>query len=667
MGTVFLGGNTVEGIKIALAGNPNCGKTTLFNGITGANHYVGNWAGVTVERKEGTWQYGDDAIHVIDLPGIYSMSPYSLEERISRDFIINSDIDVVINIVDASFLERNLYLTTQLIELGKPVILVLNMMDEAENKGIKIDIDALSASLGVKIVPMIAMKNIGVDKLYRTLYEIVTEEIKQENIIRFDAELESHIENFADQYGKCLDTHYDARWVGIKVIEEDPEVMTLLGIDSPKIYESGVSVVTTQRYAFIDKVIEKHVELGKGELHNVTDAIDAVLLNKKTAIPIFAAVMALIFYMTFTVGGIFTDQLDILINENFAGAVRIGLENLSVQDWLISLIVDGVIGGVGGVLTFVPNIAILFIFISILEDSGYMARVALIMDGWMSKVGLNGKTFIPMILGFGCNVPAIMGTRTLENENDRLIAILTNPFMSCGARFPVYILFASVFFKGYETVATFSLYLLGIVVALTVAYIFRRTLFKGDETPFIMELPPYRVPAFNSLMVHVWERVKGYIQKAGTVIFVASVALWVILNFNFHGMTDINNSFGASIGKVIAPLFAPLGFGTWQNALSLLSGIVAKEIVVANTAILYGVGGGGMDALGVVLKDVFNPVSAYAFMVFVLLYTPCVAVIGVIKRETNSWKWTIFSVVYQIVVAWSVSFIVYQVGRLIFL
>lgn len=657
----------MEGIKIALAGNPNCGKTTLFNGLTGANHYVGNWAGVTVERKEGTWQYGDNAVHVVDLPGIYSMSPYSLEERISRDFIINSDIDVVINIVDASFLERNLYLTTQLIELGKPVILVINMMDEAENKGIKIDFEALSASLGVKIVPMIAMKNIGVDLLFRTLYEIITENIGQKNIIRFNEELEGHIQTLAEQYGKCLDTHYDSRWVGIKVVEDDAEVMALLGIDSPKIYESGVSVVTTQRYAFIDQLIDKHVIFGKDELHSVTDAIDGLLLNRRYAIPIFGAIMAFIFYMTFTVGGLFTDQLDVLINTNFASAVRLGLGNIGVQAWLISLVVDGVIGGVGGVLTFVPNIAILFIFISILEDSGYMARVALIMDGWMSKVGLNGKTFIPMILGFGCNVPAIMGTRTLENENDRLIAILTNPFMSCGARFPVYILFASVFFKGYETVATFSLYLLGIIVALTVAYIFRRTIFKGDETPFIMELPPYRVPAFKSLMIHVWERVKGYIQKAGTIIFVASVVLWVILNFNFQGMTDINNSFGASIGKFIAPVFAPLGFGTWQSALSLLSGIVAKEIVVANTAILYGVGSGGMDALGNVLKDVFNPVSAYAFMVFVLLYTPCIAVVGVIKRETNSWKWTIFSVAYQLVVAWTVSFVVYQVGRILFL
>lgn len=657
----------MEGRKIALAGNPNCGKTTLFNGLTGANHYVGNWAGVTVERKEGTWHYADNAVHVIDLPGIYSMSPYSLEERIARDFIINSDIDVVVNVVDASFLERNLYLTTQLIELGKPVVLVLNMMDEAERKGITIDVESLADDLGIPVVPMVAMKGIGVDALYRKLYEVVTSDKEYSCNIAFDEDVEARIADYADQYGKCLDNHYNPRWVAIKVIEEDTEVLDLLGIDSPQVYESGVTVITAERYKYIDTLIEKHLVFRQKELHEKSDSIDNILLNRRFAIPSFGLVMAFIFYMTFTVGGLFTDRLDILINEVFAGAVQSGLTNAGIDAWLVSLVVDGVIGGVGGVLTFVPNIAILFLFISLLEDSGYMARVALIMDGWMSRVGLNGKTFIPMILGFGCNVPAIMGTRTLENENDRLIAILTNPFMSCGARFPVYVLFASIFFKGYEAIVTFSLYLLGVVIALVMAYIFRRTLFKGEESPFVMELPPYRVPAFKSLMIHVWERVKDYIQKAGTVIFLASVIIWVILNFNFSGMTDIQNSFGASIGKMIAPIFAPLGFGTWQSALSLLSGIVAKEIVVANTAILYGVSGAGMDGLALVLKDVFNPVSAYAFLVFVLLYTPCVAVIGVIKRETNSWKWTIFSVFYQIVIAWMVSFGFYQVGRLLFL
>ncbi len=339
---------------------------------------------------------------------------------------------------------------------------------------------------------------------------------------------------------------------------------------------------------------------------------------------------------------------------------------IGVADWMQSLIVDGIIGGVGGVLTFVPNIAIMFFFISILEDSGYMARVAFIMDRWMTKVGLNGKTFIPMILGFGCNVPAIMGTRTLENENDRLIAILINPFMSCSARLPVYILFASVFFKGYESLVTYSLYVFGILVALLMAYLFRKFLFKSEETPFIMELPTYRLPIPKALFIHVWERVRGYIVKAGTVIFAASVILWVITSYNFSGPAIITESFGASIGKVIAPVFKPLGFGRWQAALSLLTGIAAKEIVVSNMAIVYGFADPeATRAFAQVLQSEFTALSAYAFMVFVLLYSPCVAVIGVIKRETNSWKWTGFSVAYQIAVAWVFAFLVYQVGRLL--
>lgn len=605
-------------IKIALAGNPNCGKTTLFNNLTGANHYVGNWAGVTVEKKEGVWNFKDNSISVIDLPGIYSLSPYSLEERIAKDYIENSDVDVVVNVVDASFLERNLYLTTQLVELGKPVILAMNMMDEIEKKNIKIDVSKMSKLLGIPIIPMVALKGKGFEELYETILDISS-------------------------------NNTDLR--KIEIAEGESDVSE-----------------ASRRYKFIDDVISETVIYGNKDIHNLTDKIDRVLLNGFWGIPIFAVVMATIFYLTFTVGGFFTDYLDVFINEDFAGMMRTLLEGIKVSPWLVSLIVDGIVGGVGGVLTFVPNIAILFLAISLLEDSGYMARVAFIMDKWMSKVGLNGKSFIPMILGFGCNVPAIMGTRTLESENDRLIAILTNPFMSCGARFPVYVLFASVFFKGYETLVTFSLYALGVIMAITVSYVFRKTLFKGEESPFLMELPTYRVPDGKSLFIHVWERVKGYITKAGTVILGASVLIWIILNFNFQGMAEIGDSFGYYIGKALVPFFKPLGFGNWQNALSLISGIVAKEIVVANTAILYGVGeGAGMAQLSTVLLENFTPLSAYAFLVFVLLYTPCVAVIGVIKRETNSWKWTFFSVFYQILIAWIMAFLVYNIGRIFFL
>ena len=606
----------MSNIKIALAGNPNCGKTTLFNNLTGANHYVGNWAGVTVEKKEGVWNFKDRSISVIDLPGIYSLSPYSLEERIAKDYIENSDVDLVVNVVDASFLERNLYLTTQLIELGKPVILAMNMMDEIEKKNIKIDIEKMAELLGIAIVPMIALKGKGFEELYQEIVNIVS------------------VNEFKST-GKDFD-----------ISDKDSDMSE-----------------ASKRYKVIDDIINETVIYGNANIHKLTDRIDRVLLNGFWGVPIFALVMATIFYLTFTVGGFFTDYMDIFINENFASAVKASLESVEVSPWLISLIVNGIIGGVGGVLTFVPNIAILFLAISLLEDSGYMARVAFIMDKWMSKVGLNGKSFIPMILGFGCNVPAIMGTRTLESESDRLIAILTNPFMSCGARFPVYVLFASVFFKGYEALVTFSLYALGVFMAIIVSYVFRKTLFKGEESPFLMELPTYRIPDGKSLFIHVWERVKGYITKAGTVILGASVLIWIILNFNFQGMAEIGDSFGYYIGKALVPVFKPLGFGNWQNALSLISGIVAKEIVVANTAILYGVGeGAGMAQLSSVLIEHFTPLSAYAFMVFVLLYTPCVAVIGVIKRETNSWKWTFFSVFYQILIAWTMAFLIYNIG-----
>ncbi|MBN2899504.1 MAG: ferrous iron transport protein B, partial [Clostridia bacterium] len=363
----------MEGRKIALAGNPNCGKTTLFNGLTGANHYVGNWAGVTVEKKEGTWHYNGQSVAVVDLPGIYSLSPYSLEERIARDFIINSDVDVVVDVVDASFLERNLYLTTQLIELGKPVVLVLNMMDEAEYKGIAIDVEGLSKDLGVPVIPMVAKRNIGFDNLYKAIESQVLAEEEIVNQVRFSPEVESHIQNFTEAYGKRLDNHYNPRWVAIKIIEEDEEVLDLLGIDSPKVYESGVSIITTERYTYIDDLIRRHVVFGSDELHQRSDIIDGIMLNKRFAIPIFGLVMAFIFYMTFTVGGFFTDGLDVLINEVFAGAVQNGLAGIGVEHWLVSLIVDGVIGGVGGVLVFVPNITVLFLFISLLEDSGYMA------------------------------------------------------------------------------------------------------------------------------------------------------------------------------------------------------------------------------------------------------------------------------------------------------
>lgn len=643
--------------NIALVGNPNCGKTTFFNALTGSNHYVGNWPGVTVEKKSGVISYEQEDITIVDLPGIYSLSPYSLEEKISREFILQEDTDVIINIVNAANLERNLYLTMQLLEIGKPVVMALNMMDAAKAKGIDIDIEKLSDALNIPVIPVVAIKNKG-------LMAVI------EKVMTFD---EKNYERITISYGDIIEKQldaldysyksYDQRWLGLKILENDEEICEKIGARPSYDY---TETITMQKYKYVDGIIESvtdHICLHQKK--TLTDRIDEYVTNKILGIPIFLGVMALMFYLTFNIGNIFVDYLDVFFNETLSAAVRNLLLQMSVSDWLISLVVDGIIGGVGGVLVFVPNIAILFFFISILEDSGYMARAAYVMDDIMRKIGLNGKAFIPLLMGFGCNVPAIMATKSLENERDRLISILINPFISCGARLPIYILFTSIFFSKHRVLVTLSLYVLGLVVAIVMAFIFRKTLFLGEDIPFIMELPNYQVPQPKFLAIHVWEKVKGYIIKAGTVIFVASVLIWFIINFNFTGMTDITTSFGASIGKVMAPIFSPLGFGDWRASLALITGIAAKEIVVANLAIAYGLNEGATTLqMGSALVDSFTPLSAYSFMVFSLLYTPCVATIGVIKRETNSWFWMFFSVSYQILVAWTIAFAVYQIGSI---
>lgn len=608
-------------LNIAIVGNPNSGKTTLFNTLTGGNHYVGNWPGVTVEKKEGKKKYKETQLNLVDLPGIYSLEPFSIEEVVAREYIVDEKPDVVINVVDGTLLERNLYLTTQLMALKAPMVLAVNMADELERKNIKLNTEKLSKQLGFPVVLISAQNKQNIDLLLDTAIEA----------------------------SKASPADYITGKPELEILESQ---------------ELTGEEVSKRRYDYIDGIIKSVLESGSMDYDQKSAKIDHWLLNEYIGFPVFLAIMGFVFYMTFNIGGIFLDSIDLFFSDVLGPKTELFLSSIEVAPWLIRLVVDGIIGGVGGVLTFVPNIAILFFFISILEDSGYMARVAYIMDKWMSKFGLNGKTFVPMILGFGCNVPAIMATRTIENEKDRLLSILINPFVSCGARFPVYVLFASVFFKGYETLVTFSLYILGIVVALLVAVIFRKSIFRENESHFIMELPVYRLPNFKTLLIHVWERVKGYLVKAGTIIFSASVLLWVILNFNSTGMVDIGQSFGASIGKFMVPIMKPLGFGSWEISLSLLTGMIAKEMIISNLAIVLGVTEGTGSFL-TALSGSFEPLTAYVFMVFVLLYTPCVAVVGVIKRETNSWKWTIFSVVYQFVVAWTVAFIFYRIGLLI--
>ncbi|MDM8533146.1 ferrous iron transport protein B [Clostridiaceae bacterium HSG29] len=633
-------------INAVLVGNPNSGKTTLFNRLTGSKHHVGNWPGVTVDKKEGTIVYNNNEINLVDLPGIYSIFPFSIEEKISREYILENEVDVIINIVNASNLERNLYLTLQLLELGKPVILALNMMDSVEKKGIEINLKKLEEELSIKAIPIIAVKDVGKKELLDSITEISND--KTDFKINYGEHIEELISKYMIKY-----QDYDERWIAIKTIENDEVIKDIIKHDFDEDYTNQI---TSKKYDYIDGLLEKVIEYKKSNYIGMTDYIDKVTTHKYFGIPLFLMIMAFVFFLTFNFGGIFVEKLDFLFNDVVASFVDNTLVKMEVFPWLRSLIVDGIIGGVGGVLVFVPTIAILFIFITILEDSGYMARAAFIMDKWMRKIGLNGKSFIPMIMGFGCNVPAIMSTKALEDENDRLVAILINPFMSCGARLPVYAFLSAIFFKGYEAVVTFSLYLLGVLIAILMAFIFKKTLFKSEESPFIMELPDYNIPNVKSVSIHVWEKVKGYIINAGTVIFVASVLLWFALNYNFAGPSEFVNSFGAMIGKSIAPIFAPLGFGDWRAALTLLSGAIAKEIVVANMHILF----------GNTMNLIFTPLSAYSFMVFVLLYVPCVATIGTIKRETNSWKWMFFSIFYQMIVAWTVSMLIYQIGLLIF-
>lgn len=577
-------------ITAALLGNPNVGKTSLYNLMTGSNQYVGNWAGVTVDANVG---YFGHNVKIVDLPGIYAMDTYSNEEKVSKDFLINGNVDVILNIVDASNLDRNLYLTMELKQFKKPIVLILNMVDVAEKKGMKIDYVALEKELNVTVVPIVASKGKGIDKLKQLL--------SGSNFLGNIDENDYHFKNEKDTYN------------------------------------------------YIESLLSKCVVYPKEQVVTVTEKIDKVVLNKFLAYPIFFIIMFLIFKFTFSwVGNPLSDFLRNVLNNDIVPVIKNVLSGTS--PWFESLIVDGIIAGVGSVIVFLPVILALFLGISFLEDSGYMARAAVIMDKLMRKMGLSGKAFIPLIVGFGCSVPGIMSTRTLESEKDRKLTALLVPLMSCNARLPVYVLFASVFFRGNETLVIFSLYGLGIIIAFIIGILFKDVLFKNQDEPFLIELPGYKLPEIKNLLIHTWDKGKGFLKKAGTIIFSVSVIVWILSNFNFKGMTDINNSFLYYIGRFISPVFKPLGFGTWQNSVALLSGLMAKEVIVGTLGVLYG---GNLSA---VLPKMFTPVSAMAFLVFILLYTPCISVIATMKKEYGR-KMMIFSIVYQVVLAWIVSFL----------
>jgi ferrous iron transport protein B len=673
-------------IRIALAGNPNSGKTTLFNALTGSNQYVGNWPGVTVEKKEGTAELDGKPVTIVDLPGIYSLSPYSMEEVISRDYIINNRPDVIINIIDATNLERNLYLTIQLLELERPMIVALNFMDEVEKNGDNIDAEKLSEALGIPCIPISAKTGKNLDKLLETAHmQIHIGYNTEPDDLYDDFTHEIHHEMDALLHDSAYAAGIPAHWASIKLLEGDSIVEKALALDeetkkaldriiaryeASSVLGDRETLIADSRYRFIEKAVKVSVNRAQEESRasSSSDRIDRVLTHKIWALPIFIASMLVIFLITFgPFGTMLSDYMAYFIENILTPGIYTLLESIGTAPWLISLVCDGIVAGVGGVLTFLPQIALLFFFLSILEDSGYMARGAFIMDRLLRNFGLSGKAFIPMLMGFGCTVPAVMGARTMENEKDRRLTIMLIPFMSCSAKLPVYGLIASAFFGSRAGIVVFSLYIMGMLAAILTGIILSKTVFKGDTAAFVMELPPYRMPALKNSLLHLWERIRGFIQRAGTVILVMTIVLWVLQNFDtsFKMTEDASKSILAVIGGAIAPVFTLNGFGSWQAAVALLTGFIAKETVVASLSMSFGFSlAAENSAVAAALSGVFTPLSAYSFLVFVLLYVPCVAAVSTIYKEMNSLKWTLFSVLWQIMSAYVASALIFQLGRL---
>ena len=668
-------------MKVALAGNPNCGKTTLFNALTGSNQYVGNWPGVTVEKKEGTARLGDREITVVDLPGIYSLSPYSMEEIVARDFIIGEGPDAVIDIVDATNLERNLYLTVQLLELERPLVLALNFMDEVKARGDQIDVERLSKELGVPVVPITAKTGEGLDELlqvaHRQMHLGVTYE-PDDLYDDFTHDIHHRMGELIHDYAYAA--NLPAHWASIKLLEGDGIVAKALNLPADvqnKLdaiiaeYEASSALgdretlVADSRYRYIERVVHASVVKGKGsEGPTLTEKIDKIVTGKYTALPLFLCAMLVMFVITFgPFGSWLQDGVSALI-DLFSGWLEGALTAAGAPAVVISLACDGIISGVGGVLSFLPQIALLFFFLSFLEDSGYMSRAAFIMDRLLRRFGLSGKAFIPMLMGFGCSVPAIMGARTMENEKDRRMTILLIPFMSCSAKLPVYGLLSAAFFGPWAGLVVFGLYVIGMAVGILSGIFFKHTLFAGEPAPFVLELPPYRFPSIENIATHVWQKVKGFLVKAGTLILAMSVVLWLLQSFDFslHMVDDGANSMLGTLGALIAPVFAPLGFGFWQAAVALLTGFIAKEMVVSSLSMFYGF---SLTAAGTAVAAAmtgFTPLSAFSMLVFILLYVPCVAATSTMAKELGSAKWTVFSVCWQIGVAYVVSLLVHTVG-----
>ncbi|MCI8576416.1 MAG: ferrous iron transport protein B [Lachnospiraceae bacterium] len=680
-------------MTIALAGNPNCGKTTLFNELTGARQHVGNWPGVTVEKKDGVYRK-DKEVTILDLPGTYSLSPYSAEEIVARDYIVKDKPDAVINIVDGTSIERNLYLTLQIMETRIPMVVAMNMMDEVEARGDRIDCKKLSEVLGVPVIPIIARSAKGLKELMDAAVAVAREKKRTARLSIFDDQLEGTIESIADVLAGGDEA--EDYWKAVKLVENDEIVAETISEEkrrsiSPLVDAAAKNAdgdaeakIADYRYQYIGQVVKKCVQkANKTYVETRSDKLDKILTNRILALPIFAVIMYIMFACTFSENFLFIEGLPSPgvwlagIVETVWGALAeavVGLaEGAGASEWAVGLVAS-CLDGIGAVAGFLPLVLVLFLLLSFLEDSGYMARVAFVMDRIFRQFGLSGRSFIPMLMGFGCSVPALMASRTLESDKDRKITMMITPFMSCGAKLPIYAMFAATLFAdSNQTMIVFSIYMVGIVVAVLGALILNKAVFKSSASNFIMELPQYRIPTLKSVLIHGWEKVKGFAVKAGTVIFASTVLIWFLSNFNFSGMCDMEESLLATIGNAIKWIFVPLGWGDWRASVGVVTGWIAKENIVATFGQLFG--GVSDEVIEAVMageealpeiSTVFTRVSAYSYMAFNLLCMPCFAAVGAIKREMGSWKWTLRAVGFQMLTAYVVALLINVVGNLIF-
>ena len=672
-------------IKIGLAGNPNCGKTTMFNNLTGAKQYVGNWPGVTVEKKVGKLK-GYNDVEIVDLPGVYSLSPYTLEEVVTRNFMIDDKPDAIINIIDASNIERNLYLTTQILELGIPTVIALNMIDVVEKRGDIINLDKISQILGCPVIKTSALKGTGTKEVALKAIEIAKNKTSNNFNMNFSQEVKSALNEIKALISseKLKKSDINDNWIAIKLFERDSNLLEKVTISNEvnnkieniiskcekEFDDDAEGIITAERYEFIGSIVSKIIKKKDNSKHTISDKIDKVVTNRILALPIFALIMWGVYYISVSsLGAILTDWTnDTLFGEIIGENVAAFLENIGTAPWLQGLINDGIIGGVGAVLGFVPQIMLLFFLLAILEDCGYMARIAFIMDRIFRKFGLSGKSFIPVLISSGCGVPGIMATRTMENDKDRRITIMLTTFIPCGAKLPIIALFAGAIFGGASWVAP-SVYFLGIFMIIICGIILNKTkVFKGEPAPFVMELPQYHIPSFKGVILHMWDRAKAFIVKAGTIIFVACAVIWFTSSFSWTlQMVDAQDSILASIGKVIAPIFAPLGFGNWQSAVSTLTGFVAKENVVGTFGVLFGIAEAAEDTpvLLTQIGSMFTAASGLAFIAFNMLNAPCFAAIGAIRREMGSWKWMWITIGFQTLTAYIVALMINQIGSFI--